>query len=74
MISATYGIVRSSLNNWVDSLAFIMIALFYVLSVLQLPVSEIIQMFAILAAFSIGINTVLSSHAHIDHATLNQKP
>ncbi|WP_028489597.1 hypothetical protein [Thiothrix lacustris] len=74
MISTAYEIVRSSLNNWVDSLIFIMIALFYVLSVLQLPVSEIIQMFAILAAFSIGINIILSSHENINHVKLNQQP
>jgi hypothetical protein len=61
MIYEFYKIIQSAVDNWVDSLAFILVAFFYGLSVLQLPVPEVIHMFGILVAFSLGINTILSS-------------
>ncbi|MGB3917291.1 hypothetical protein J9253_13930 [Thiothrix litoralis] len=64
MINDFYKIIQSTRENWIDALAFVMVAFFYGLSVLQLPVPEIVQMFGILAIFSLGMNTILSSSQH----------
>ena len=60
MINDIYEIIQSAIDNWVDSLILIAVAFFYVLSVLQLPVPEIVQMLGVLVVLSLGINSVLS--------------
>lgn len=60
MIDDIYKIIQLTLDNWIDSLAFLMISLFCGLSILQLPVPEIVQMFGVLVVFSLGMNTILS--------------
>ena len=56
-----YKIMQSVVDNWIDSLGFILVAFFYGLSFLQLPVSELFQMLGILAVLSVGMNIILSS-------------
>lgn len=56
-----YKIIQSVVDNWIDSLGFILVAFFYGLSFLQLPVSELFQMLGILAVLSVGMNIILSS-------------
>ena len=56
-----YKIMQSVVDNWIDSLGFILVAFFYGLSFLQLPMSELFHMLGILVVLSVGMNIILSS-------------
>ncbi|OQX02038.1 MAG: hypothetical protein BWK73_44070 [Thiothrix lacustris] len=56
-----YKIMQSVVDNWIDSLGFILVAFFYGLSFLQLPLSDLFHMLGILAVLSVGMNIILSS-------------
>lgn len=62
MIDYIGKIFQSTIDNLVDSLGFILIIVFYELSVLQLPVPEIFHMIGIVLLFTFGLNTILTSH------------
>ena len=53
--------MRSVVDNWIDSLGFILVAFFYGLSFLQLPMAELFHMLGILVVLSVGMNIILSS-------------
>lgn len=59
MIHLINKIIGSTINNLVGSLFFLSIALFYTLTVLQLPIPDIFHMFGILVLFTLGLNAVL---------------
>ncbi len=59
MIHLINKIIGSTINNLVGSLFFLSIALFYTLTVLQLPIPDIFHMFGIVILFALGLNAVL---------------
>jgi hypothetical protein len=65
MISFINKTIQSTVDNLFDSLAFLMVAFFYGLSILKLPVAEMFHMFGILVVFTVGINVILFSGKHI---------
>jgi hypothetical protein len=62
MIDSMGKIMHSTVGNLADSVGFLLIVIFYEISVLQLPIPEIFHMLGIVVIFSIGLNTILSSH------------
>jgi hypothetical protein len=56
-----YKIMQSVVDNWLDALGFILVAFFYGLSFLQLPMSDLLHMLGILVVVSVGMNIILSS-------------
>lgn len=61
MIDFINKIIQSTVNNLIDSVGVLLIVIFYEITVLQLPVPEIFHMVGILALFTLGLNTILSS-------------
>lgn len=60
MIYEVNTIIRSVIANLLGTSTVILLVLFYALSVLQLPVSEVANMLGVLLVFTVGINTILS--------------
>lgn len=60
MIYEFNKLMRSVVNNLINASAVILLILFYALSVLQLPVPEVVNMLGVLVVFAFGINIILS--------------
>lgn len=60
MIYEFNKLMRSVVNNLINASAVMLLILFYALSVLQLPVPEVINMLGVLVVFAFGINIILS--------------
>ncbi len=64
MIYEFNKLMRSVVNNLVNASAIMLLVLFYALSVLQLPVPEVVNMLGVLVVFAFGINIILSCNKH----------
>ncbi len=62
MIYEFNKIMHAVVANIINTSAAILLILFYALSVLQLPIPEVVNMLGILVIFAFGINIILSSN------------
>ena len=54
-------LISSTLETLSDAQHFLLIALFYAVTVLQLPMDTVIKMFALLVLFAFGLNMILDT-------------
>ncbi|MEZ5451804.1 MAG: hypothetical protein R3E93_03145 [Thiothrix sp.] len=60
MIDFMQKIMQSTTNSITDAITFLIIAIFYEVTVLQLPIPEIFNMLGMLVIIALGINLIIA--------------
>lgn len=59
MIDFTLKLINSTLETLSEALPILLVTLFYAVTILQLPMGNVIEIFGILGLFTMGLNVIL---------------
>ncbi|MBU0657011.1 MAG: hypothetical protein KJ914_17950 [Gammaproteobacteria bacterium] len=60
MTDFTVYLIRSTIDTLSEALPFLLVILFYAVTILQLPMDTVVEMFGMLGVITLGMNLILS--------------